>query len=361
MKHTENDFAHGAGPDDSGSPRRPDSMEERSSGREAAGEVGRAGGAHDPLAFDPVPLRRRDDGLTPERQRGYVEALADCGVAREAAARIGVSERSVARARRRADARSFDLACEAAHRMGARNVLRSVAFERAIEGTIKRHYYHGELKSEERVYDNRLLVYLVGKAGHLLDPPDQAGAICDNWQSYMDALEHGRPPSLPVQAEGSPTAKPEPEEPEEDLDDERVWLEDGVWWTLFPPPEEFDGEAHGKLGDDGYQRTLTEEEAEAMRARGRARDEAELARCCALRDRFFGLPPRGAPGSSFPREAGPSGPSEPPDPCESGGPPAGADPSPVAFPVSAEGRAPVEQDARSGHTSPDTSSEGGAE
>jgi hypothetical protein len=85
--------------------------------------------------FEPIPLRYRQDGLTPEKQRDYVEALADCGIAREAAARIGVSEQAVNRARRRADARSFDLACEAAVRFGARRI-RSIAFERAIEGAI---------------------------------------------------------------------------------------------------------------------------------------------------------------------------------------------------------------------------------
>jgi hypothetical protein len=37
------------------------------------------------LAFDPVEVRARVDGWTPDRQREFVEALADCGVAREAA------------------------------------------------------------------------------------------------------------------------------------------------------------------------------------------------------------------------------------------------------------------------------------
>ena len=107
--------------------------------------------------FEPVPLRYRSAGLTPAKQREYVEALADTGVAREAAAWIGISEQAVNRVRRRADARAFDLACEAAHRIGARR-LRSIAYERAIEGTVKRIYYHGEVKSEEIVYDNRLLI-----------------------------------------------------------------------------------------------------------------------------------------------------------------------------------------------------------
>src|SRR5687768_16296915 len=66
----------------------------------------------DLLDFEPVPMRYRTDGLTPDTQRAYVEALADCGIAREAAARIGVSEQSINRVRRRADARDFDRACE---------------------------------------------------------------------------------------------------------------------------------------------------------------------------------------------------------------------------------------------------------
>src|SRR5687768_2814116 len=137
----------------------------------------------DLLDFEPVPLRYRTDGLTPERQRQYVEALADCGIAREAAARIGVSEQSINRVRRRADALSFDRACEAAHCFGARR-LRSIAYERAIEGTLKGHYYHGERVSEERVFDNRLLIYLLGKTEHLLEPPRESRAICDNWEAH---------------------------------------------------------------------------------------------------------------------------------------------------------------------------------
>jgi hypothetical protein len=295
-------------------------------------------GPADLLDFDPVPLRYRDDGLTPERQRAYVEALADCGVAREAAARIGVSERSIARVRRRSDARSFDRACAAAHRFGARH-LRSIAYERAIEGTLKGHYYHGERISEERVYDNRLLVYLLGKTEHLSDPAEgQSRAICENWEPCMDALERGLPhPDLP-----------EYDEAEEDLSDEQVWKEDGVWWTLFPPPEDFDGAEQGRLGDGCYQRTLSADEEEALRAKREAQSDAELAGCCAMRDRFFGLAPRGAPGFSLPTEAGLSGPSGPsaklPPPGDWDG----------------ERLGPVEQGPESDHTPSEPSSEGGS-
>jgi hypothetical protein len=282
----------------------------------------------DRLAFEPVPLRYRSDGLTPDKQRAYVEALADTGVAREAAARVGLSEQAINRVRRRRDARSFDSACEAAHMFGARR-LRSIAWERAVEGTLKGHYYHGELISQERVYDNRLLIYLLGKVEHLLRSDDRdSRAIGENWEDCMEALERGRP--LPI---------PGPEEDEKDLGAEQVWMEDGVWWTLFPPPAGFDGEEQGTLGDSSYQRTLSAEEKAAMRAKRRADEEAEFAHCCAIRDRFFGLPPRGAEGFSLQGQAEPIETSEPSDPdlgpieYKSLFPPAPAPSRPSAAPI----------------------------
>lgn len=356
MEHNQNQFAREAASDDDVSPPRPPSDADGLYWRGVADGLARAGVAvppdvaaragtpprdpGDPLAFDPVPLRPRDDGLTPERQRAYVEALADCGVAREAAARIGISERSIARARRRAHSGSFDRACAAAHRFGARH-LRSIAYERAIEGTLKGHYYHGERISEERVYDNRLLIYLLGKTEHLDDSADLESAdVCENWEPCMEALERGLP--MPVSgADGDEFG-----EPDEDPGNEQVWLEDGTWWTLFPPPEDFDGEEQGELGDRDYQRTLTADEEAALRAMRRTADEKEMARCCVMRDRFFGLAPRGAPGFSLPGEAGLSGPSGR----------SAALPRPGSEGDAAG--APVEQASESGHTEPDRSSGG---
>ena len=164
----------------------------------------------DILDFDPVSVRHRVDGWTPARQREYVEALADSGVYRYAAARVGMSEQSAARLRRRPDARSFDRACAAAFRIGARRLV-SVAFERAIEGTVKRHHYHGEVKSEERVYDNRLLMALIGKLPHLFEPG--AEEVETNWQPWMEAIEQGLPEPVLSEAERpvpSEAAAPEP-------------------------------------------------------------------------------------------------------------------------------------------------------
>src|SRR5438309_1622483 len=104
--------------------------------------------------YAPVALRFRTDGWTPARQVEFLEALADTGIIRVAAARVRMSETSVARLRRRPEAYNFDVACDAAQRKGARTRILSAAWERAIEGSVKGHYYHGELKGEARVYDN---------------------------------------------------------------------------------------------------------------------------------------------------------------------------------------------------------------
>jgi hypothetical protein len=260
--------------------------------------------AADRLAFDPVPLRYREDGLTPEKQRAYVEALADTGVAREAAARVGLTEQAINRVRRRADARSFDNACEAAHLFGARR-LRSIAWERAIEGTLKGHYYHGELISQERVHDNRLLIYLLGKTGHLLDPPAESRAICDKWETHMDALEQGLPPPQPRRAEAATPGGMEWTGDEVSEDDE------GIWWTIFPPPAGFDGEEQGEFGEDDYKRTLSAQEQALVVAELDEQDAQYRAGEAARRDRFFGFAGGDILSS---REAEPYETSEPSDP-----------------------------------------------
>ena len=255
--------------------------------------------AQDVPGFDAVPLRYRIDGWTPEKQLEYVEALADTGVARQAAARVGMSEQSASRLRRRPEARSFDRACDAAIRAGARRLV-SIAFERAVEGTIKGHYYHGELKSEERVYDNRLLIFLISKLGPLLPEAAETGPVLENWPAWMDAIAQGLPEPRPEAEQPLPAdAGEDPEDEAEDedfdllesamFDGDEVWEDDGVWWTRFPPPEDFDGEEQGIWGQEGYQRTLTEVEelvAEADLLQERA---FALARGAELRDRYFGF------------------------------------------------------------------------
>ncbi len=212
----------------------------------------------DILAFTPADLRARHDGWTPEKQVAFVEALADTGIIRAAAARVKMTPQSVSRLRRRKDARAFDLACRTAEQIGRRGIV-SVAWERAIEGTIRRHYFHGELKSEERVYSERLLIALLNRL-----PPDpqedkQAETIEQNWDDWMDAIAEGRDAPATPEPEAEPTLAPE---------DAKVWEDEDELLTDAPPPPGYDGYADGEYGDACYQRHLTEAEEHWWQAEG---------------------------------------------------------------------------------------------
>ena len=71
------------------------------------------------LDFDPVPLRARRDGWTPERQRHFIRVLRETGCVARACRAVGRTRASVYRLYLRPDAESFrrawDVAAAAAH------------------------------------------------------------------------------------------------------------------------------------------------------------------------------------------------------------------------------------------------------
>jgi hypothetical protein len=110
---------------------------------------------------DAAPTRRpRHDGWTPERTRAFLDALADCGSVRAAAAHVGLSVQSAYRQRRAPGAKlfreSWDAALEAAF-----HALTDVAMDRAINGVEKPYYYQGELIATHRVYSDQLLMFMM--------------------------------------------------------------------------------------------------------------------------------------------------------------------------------------------------------
>ncbi|HMJ92987.1 MAG TPA: hypothetical protein VK472_02675 [Allosphingosinicella sp.] len=216
----------------------------------------------DRFDFNPVELRARQDGWTPERQRAFIEELADCGIVREAASRVGMTEQSATRLRRRADAAAFSLAWDAAVRIGA-DRLRSIAFDRAINGVVRPHYYRGQVVGEERVYNDRLLIYLLGRADPIADRCVVANVARD-WDRWMEAIEDGL--EKPLAAPGERNAP--------------VWAgKEGAWCTSFPPPPGFNGEQHGRFGDRDYRRECTiAEVGEIEAARARAQEKQALRR-----------------------------------------------------------------------------------
>lgn len=64
--------------------------------------------------FDPVPVRARRDGWTPERQRAFIAALRATRSISKAARAVGMSRKSAYRLRDRPDAQSFAAAWDEA-------------------------------------------------------------------------------------------------------------------------------------------------------------------------------------------------------------------------------------------------------
>lgn len=215
--------------------------------------------------FDPVPLRYRVDGWTPEKQRAYVEHLAETLSPAAAAALVGMSAESVRRLRRRPGSEGLNAACDAALRKGLAERGRAALIDEAVNGRLVRRFYHGELISEERIRSPRLLLALIEKAEALFAGPGAAEseAIAADWNASMERLEGGG-------LDGG----------------HRLWRDrDGAWWTNFPPPPGFPGS--GDPLDPRYRRRLTEAEEKAVAARAEARLQAGVE----ARDAFFGFKP----------------------------------------------------------------------
>ena len=122
----------------------------------------------DPATYNPdeyrwVPVRRvaRYDGWTEEKQRRFIEVLADTGQVGLAARAVGMTRETAYRLRRSARGAAFARAWDAA-RHHAGSLLEDMAFERAIEG-VEQHVYNGngEVVATRLIYNDRLLRFLL--------------------------------------------------------------------------------------------------------------------------------------------------------------------------------------------------------
>jgi hypothetical protein len=119
---------------------------------------------YDPPPFDPVPVQPRRDGWTPERQRGFIEALAATACVEDAARAVGMSATSAYNLVARPDAIAFRNAWDAALNFAAGH-LKAAVFARAIHGVPVPHYYKGELVGEHRKYNDRLAMFVMNHYG----------------------------------------------------------------------------------------------------------------------------------------------------------------------------------------------------
>lgn len=111
--------------------------------------------------FSPVPRKcRRYDGWTAERQRAFLEALADLGSVKAAAARVNMAQEGAYALRRHPDGASFRAAWDATLAHGVQR-LADIAIDRAIEGVPVPVFHKGEQVGEKRSYNDRLLMFLL--------------------------------------------------------------------------------------------------------------------------------------------------------------------------------------------------------
>jgi hypothetical protein len=114
--------------------------------------------------FTPVPRRYRHDGWTPERQRAFIEALADTGCVTRAAAMVNMAQANCYALRRAPGAEEFRRAWDAALDFGLKR-LKDIAFERAIEGQLVPVFVAGKLMGFRRKRNDALLMFCLRHYG----------------------------------------------------------------------------------------------------------------------------------------------------------------------------------------------------
>lgn len=111
-------------------------------------------------AFTPVPRKYRHDGWTEQRQRAFIDALAETGSVKHAAKRINMSPEGAYALRRQPDAEEFRAAWAAALDHGVQR-LEDIAMERALHGVEVPVYSYGKIIGSRIVHNDRLLMFLL--------------------------------------------------------------------------------------------------------------------------------------------------------------------------------------------------------
>ncbi|GMN01274.1 hypothetical protein [Erythrobacter sp. MTPC3] len=111
--------------------------------------------------FSIVPRKgKRHDGWTPQRQRAFIEALADTGSVAAACKAVDMSQPGAYYLRRQPGAESFREAWSAALDLGVQRI-EDVAMDRALNGVDEPLYSYGKLVGTRKRYNDRLLMFML--------------------------------------------------------------------------------------------------------------------------------------------------------------------------------------------------------
>ena len=139
-----------------------------------------------PLALTPS---RQGGGWSVERQRAFLEMLAQCGLVERAAGLVGMTRQSAYAFRQTTAGRAFDLAWDAALLL-ARQRLIDDSFELAFEGSVERIYRDGKLVQEKRRRDPKMLLATIERLGSkaaLGSAPVRA--VAQEFSAFLDAMD----------------------------------------------------------------------------------------------------------------------------------------------------------------------------
>ena len=139
--------------------------------------------------FTPVPRQTtRHDGWTPERQRGFIAALADTGSVRAAAHAVNMTPEGAYLLRRHPEGAGFRKAWEVALSLGVQR-LEDVAMERALYGVEQPVYSYGKLIGTRRVTNDALLMFLLRNRAPHRFAADSINTLDGATQSSLNRLK----------------------------------------------------------------------------------------------------------------------------------------------------------------------------
>lgn len=139
--------------------------------------------------FTPVPRERiRHDGWTPERQRGFIAALADTGSVKHAAHSVNMTPEGAYLLRRHKEGAGFRKAWEVALSLGVQR-LEDVAMDRALNGVEQPVYSYGQLVGTRRVTNDALLMFLLRNRAPHRFAADSVNTLDGATQSSLNRLK----------------------------------------------------------------------------------------------------------------------------------------------------------------------------
>ena len=236
--------------------------------------------------------RGRHDGWNGERMADFIRTLAETGVVADACRACDMSAKSAYALRYRDNL--FARLWEAALAM-ARHRLADELLARSLKGSAEQIVRDGCIWGERHHFDNKLAFAILRrldrraelgstfKTPPAWEMPAPAPAVSGSWQPLLDAVAEDRKADAEVLLEAPKGVKGNTEgndppfsldlDEDEDADEppDRVWCDwqTDEWRTDFPPPPGFDGREYGNWDDEeGYSRTLTQEELSALAAAG---------------------------------------------------------------------------------------------